>query len=285
MNTSITIVTAFFDIGRGNWTSDKGFSPHLERTSDTYIEYFKNLSELDNEMVIFTSSDLKPKIEKIRNGKRTVVISLDINNKFQYIKNKISQIQKDDEFRNKLETRQLINPEYWSSNYVFVCNLKSYFVNKAIALNLVNNNMVAWVDFGYCRNAEVINGLSQWNYPFDVNKVNLFTVKKGLTVKTLHQVFDHMINNRSYIIGGAIVATKNKWKEFYELVCQCQIKTLRNNIVDDDQGIFIMCYHYKPQLIKLNHLGKNRWFNLFKLYGKNDFSSFSRRLKVTLIGK
>ncbi|MYL95675.1 hypothetical protein GTI95_25405, partial [Citrobacter werkmanii] len=51
------------------------------------------------------------------------------------------------------------------------------------------------------------------------------------------------------------------------------------------QGIFIMCYHYKPQLIKLNHHGKNRWFNLFKLYGRNDFVSFSRRLKVTLIGK
>lgn len=56
-------------------------------------------------MVIFTSSVLKPKIEKIRNGKRTVVISLDINNKFQHIKKRISQIQKDDEFRNKLETR------------------------------------------------------------------------------------------------------------------------------------------------------------------------------------
>lgn len=105
MNSSITIVTAFFDIGRGNWTSDKGFSPHLERTSDTYIEYFKNLSELDNDMVIFTSSVLKPKIEKIRNGKRTIVISLDINNKLQHIKKRISQIQKDDEFRNKLETR------------------------------------------------------------------------------------------------------------------------------------------------------------------------------------
>ncbi|WP_277985395.1 WlaTC/HtrL family glycosyltransferase [Citrobacter werkmanii] len=74
------------DIGLGIWTSDLGFSPHLERTSDTYINYFKNLSELDNDMVIFTSCDLKPKIEKIRNGKRTVVIPLDINKKFQHIK-------------------------------------------------------------------------------------------------------------------------------------------------------------------------------------------------------
>ncbi len=66
MNSSITIVTAFFDIGRGSWTSDKGFSPHLERTSDSYIEYFKNLSELDNDMIIFTSNDLKPKLKNKR---------------------------------------------------------------------------------------------------------------------------------------------------------------------------------------------------------------------------
>ncbi|MBJ8798130.1 MULTISPECIES: protein YibB [Citrobacter] len=285
MNSSITIVTAFFDIGRGSWTSDKGFSPHLERTSDTYIQYFKNLSELDNDMIIFTSKELKSKIEKIRDGKRTTVIAVDINKKFRHLKNRISQIQKNDEFRSKLETHQLINPEYWSADYVLVCNLKTYFVNRAIKLKLVKDNMIAWVDFGYCRNTEVTNGLSRWSYPFDRKKINLFTIKKGLKAKTIHQVFDHMINNRSYIIGGAIVATQEKWKEFYELVCACQMKTLKNNIVDDDQGIFIMCYHYQPKLIKLNYLGKNRWFNLFKLFGRRDFITYSRKLKVSLIGK
>ena len=149
----------------------------------------------------------------------------------------------------------------------------------------MNDDMVAWVDFGYCRSADVTRGLSRWDYPFDRNKVNFFTVKKGLIVKTIHQVFDHMINNRSYIIGGAIVATQKKWKEFYKLVCQCQIKTLRNNIVDDDQGVFIMCYYYNPKLIKLNYLGKNRWFNLFKLFGRKDVITLLRRLKVSLIGK
>ena len=42
----------------------------------------------DNDMVIFTSSELKPKIEAIRNGKNTVVVALDINKKFQHIKKK-----------------------------------------------------------------------------------------------------------------------------------------------------------------------------------------------------
>lgn len=94
MNSSITIVTAFFDIGRGDWTSNKGFSPHLERTADTYIQYFENLSKLDNDMVIFTSSELKPKIEAIRNGKNTVVVALDINKKFQSIKKELHEFKK-----------------------------------------------------------------------------------------------------------------------------------------------------------------------------------------------
>jgi hypothetical protein len=29
----ITIVTAFFDIGRGNWTPDKGLPHYLQRTT------------------------------------------------------------------------------------------------------------------------------------------------------------------------------------------------------------------------------------------------------------
>jgi len=285
MNSSITIVTAFFDIGRGSWTSNKGFSPHLERTSDTYIQYFKNLAKLDNKMIIFTSSDLKTKVEEIRAGKETTVIVIDINKKFKHIRKRIDEIQKKPEFRSRLETDQLINPEYWSPDYVLVCNLKSYFIKKAIDLKLVNSDMVAWVDFGYCRTPEVTNGLSQWDYPFDKNKVNLFTIKRGLNVKSINQVFENMINNRSFIIGGAIVATQEKWQEFYKLVCHCQIKTLKNDIVDDDQGIFIMCYHYNPKLIKLNYLGKNRWFYLFRIFGKKDFITFFRRLKVSLVGK
>lgn len=285
MSSTITIVTAFFDIGRGDWTSNKGFSPHLERNADTYIEYFKNMAKLDNEMIIFTSSDLKPKIESIRKGKPTKVVAFDIKNKFKKIKNKINEIQSNDEFRNKLETRQLINPEYWSSDYVLVCNLKSYFVKKAIDLQLSNNDMFAWVDFGYCRNPEVTRGLNKWCYPFNKNKVNLFTIKKGLNPKDINQVFEHMINNRSFIIGGAIVATKEKWNEFYKLVCHCQNYTLKNNIVDDDQGIFIMCNYYKPELIKLNYLGKNRWFNLFRMFGEKDLATHLLKLKVLFFGK
>lgn len=49
-----------------------------------------------------------------------------------------------------------------------------------------------------------------------------------------------MIGNHVYIIGGAIVGSQHKWKEFYKLVLESQKITLNNNIVDDDQA-FLSC--------------------------------------------
>lgn len=80
MKSSTTIITAYFDIGRGDWTANKGFREKLARSVDVYFSYFERLAALENEMIIFTSPDLKPRVEAIRNGKPTTVIVIDIKN-------------------------------------------------------------------------------------------------------------------------------------------------------------------------------------------------------------
>jgi hypothetical protein len=97
MKSSTTIITAYFDIGRGDWTANKGFREKLARSVDVYFSYFERLAALENEMIIFTSPDLKPRVEAIRNGKPTTVIVIDIKKKFRYIRSRIEKIQKDDE--------------------------------------------------------------------------------------------------------------------------------------------------------------------------------------------
>ena len=49
---TISIVTAFFDIGRGE--IGEGYPDYLRRTNDTYFEHFSRLAVLENEMVVFT---------------------------------------------------------------------------------------------------------------------------------------------------------------------------------------------------------------------------------------
>lgn len=54
--------------------SRKGFPDYLFRTPDSYINYFKYLALLNNEMIIFTSEKFKEKILEIRENKPTHVV-------------------------------------------------------------------------------------------------------------------------------------------------------------------------------------------------------------------
>ena len=68
----ITIVTAFFDIGRSDWTPDRGLPHYLHRTTDTYFERFEYLAQLENPMVIFTSAEFVNTIKGIQIGRAHV---------------------------------------------------------------------------------------------------------------------------------------------------------------------------------------------------------------------
>ncbi|EIL5843179.1 hypothetical protein LL294_004719, partial [Salmonella enterica] len=264
-------------IGRSHWTSQNGFAPRIERTTDEYMDWFSNLAQLENDMVIFTSPDLKSRIEEIRRGKPTTIVTLNFNKKFRHIRSRIASIQSDVAFKLRTPVEQQGNPEYLSADYVLLCNLKTYFVNQAIRQGLIKDEMAAWIDFGYCRDSDTTNGIKKWSWPFNKETMNFFTIRRGLKLETLESVFNCMSGNHVYIIGGVLVGTLEKWQEFYRLVWCCQKKVLRENIVDDDQGIFLMCYYYRPDMIKLNYLGKNKWFDLFKCKGKRTIRTFSHR--------
>jgi protein YibB len=262
---SVTIVTAFFDIGRGDWTQEQGHPGYLHRPTDKYFEYFKNLAKLENPFIVYTSDEFVDKILKIREGKETIVIAIDIKKKFNYFLEKIEKIQKNDEFRRKVVKEQLCNPEYWSPSYVLVNNLKSYFVNNSIKNKLVSTNLVAWIDFGYCRDTKTLNNLSQWCYDFDVSKIHLFTIQKNYDF-TEENVLNSILGNVPFIIGGGIVGSVQLWPKFYELILTCQLELLDQNVIDDDQGVYLLSKLKEPDLIQLNYLGKNNWFAIFKKY-------------------
>ncbi|EPB0514623.1 protein YibB [Salmonella enterica subsp. enterica] len=283
--TTITIVTAYFDIGRSQWTSQNGFAPRIERTTNEYMTWFSNLAQLENDMVIFTSPDLKSRIEEIRRGKPTTIVTLNFNKKLRHIRNRIASIQSDVAFKLRTPVEQQGDPEYLSADYVLLCNLKTYFVNQAIRQGLIQDAMAAWIDFGYCRDSDTTNGIKKWDWPFNKEKMHFFTIRRGLKLETLESVYNCMSGNHVYIIGGVLIGALEKWQEFYRLVWHCQKKVLRENIVDDDQGIFLMCYYFRPDMIKLHYLGKNKWFDLFRCKGKRTIRTFSHRMRILCLHK
>ena len=66
----ISIVTAFYDIGRGDWSTNTekngGPLPHyLQRSVDKYLDHFKRMCEIDTEIIVYTSPDIAPRLAAI----------------------------------------------------------------------------------------------------------------------------------------------------------------------------------------------------------------------------
>lgn len=210
---NITIVTAFFDIGRGNIKRDN-IPNYMIRSNDTYFQYFSYLAQLDNEMVVFTSVEFEDAIKKIRQGKPTTVIVFDFEKKFKYIKKQIESIQNNSVFISKVRNDLIGNIEYWSPEYVLINNLKTYFVNKAIQEKIIKTELISWVDFGYVRSKDVLNKVKFWQYDFNEEYIHLFSIYKKNKTQNYQDVLDFIFNNQVYIIGGDRCKSKSMEKIF-----------------------------------------------------------------------
>ena len=261
----IAIVTAFFDIGRGDWTANRGLPSYLQRTTDTYFERFAHMARLENEMVVYTSEDLADRVRGIREDKRhrTTVITVDFLNDFQERRDAIRKIQSDPSYIAKINPRQVRNPEYWSADYVLVNLLNSSFVNRAVGSGLIESEMVAWLDFGYCREAATLNGVSLWQYPFDECKIHCFQLKQ---VDPRLRIENVVANNDVHIIGSSVIASKRMWPELGRLVDESFRELVELQLVDDDQTLLLMAALKEPDKFVFHRIAPDDWFVVFRRF-------------------
>ena len=264
---NISIVTAFFDIGRGEWTPDKNLPHYLQRTNDTYFERFGYLASLDNEMIIYTSEEFVDKVLSYRKGKedKTKIVTIDFKNSYKELREAIIKVQNDENYQKMISPYQKLNPEYWSPDYVLVNTLKSIFVNNAIRDNIITNELVAWIDFGYCRNVEMLGGKTEWNYNFDSEKIHFFELKKFDPARSIQEIISL---NEPHMLGAKIVAGKTMWPKLEYLIIHSFDELIKHNLVDDDQTLMLMSYLYSPGLFEIHEIVQD-WIengSIFKYY-------------------
>jgi protein YibB len=262
----ISIVTAFFDIGRGSWTPDKGFPHYIERTTDTYFERFGHMAKLDNDMVVFTTEDLKQKVLDLRGDKKTTVISVDFHNSFGELRQRIQEIQSSQEFQSRINPSQIKSPEYWNADYVLVNALKSSFVKHAIQQNILENEMIAWIDFGYCRTPEDAGKFNKWSYNFDKDKIHFFSLKKFEVGDLIENA---IFNNTVYITGPHFIAHKDNWPKMEAMIHHHLDTLLNNGLVDDDQTLMLMSCLGNPELFEIHPISDSDWFCVFRNYNES----------------
>jgi protein YibB len=261
---NISIVTAFFDIGRGDWTPEKGLPHYLQRSTDTYVERFGHLATLNNELIIFTSEELVDKIKEkcVNRSSPTHILAIDFKNSFGDQRELITKIQKDPNFIKMINPYQVKNPEYWCADYVLVNYLKSYFVEYAISQGVATQDLVAWMDFGYCRDVSTLNGKEEWSFNFEENKIHFFDYKdyNGQPIQNI------IANNDVHILGAKVVAGKNMWPKLRELISGAFKNLTDANLIDDDQTMMLLASLYQPEIFVKHRIIESAPFVMFKEY-------------------
>lgn len=253
----ITLVTAFYDIGRADWSTNVekngGPLPHyLQRSVDKYLEHFSRMCEIETEIVVYTSADMVKKISSVSPKVKVVEYNYFIEKKD--LREKIQEIQSSESFVKRINPYQVKNPEYWSKDYVGVTSLKAFYINDAFEKGLITNDWAAWIDFGYCRDNDHIPSSKKWEYDFTPGKMHFFNYRDPEIVKSQEQIQLAVLNNIVYIIGGVFVGEREQW---------CMLKThmeksldilMSNNLVDDDQGLLLMSYFRNPEKYELHRM-------------------------------
>lgn len=254
----ITIVTAFFDIGRKNFSS-------YSRTNKDYLDYFKSWARIKNNVIIYTERKMAQKVIDIRNSygladKTRVVIINNINKLDVEVYEKFRCIENNFYFKNY----RFINPACSNkAEYNYIMYLKMYFINEAVQ-KLSLYGAIAWMDFGFGHGNEVFKNSKDFSYTWDYN----FDEKVYLFYKDLLPdvpIFE-IIRQQKYegIMGCLMIFPHKLVGTVWNLYRQATLNCTELGFMDDDQVIWLLAARMRPDLFCLI---KSEWFMPLKIFG------------------
>jgi len=248
----ISVVTAFFDIGRSNWkgkvVGGQKVPDWQPRSSETYLEWFGNLARLRNQMVIFTEERFAGRVLELRRAHgleslTTVMVCEDLLGPTGTLAAAYSLIER----AMSPELHELVHnpafPEFWNADYNLVTALKPCFVGAALDLDLIAHGQVAWVDFGYCRDDQRFDPALPWRFDC-AGRMNLFY----LAAPDERPVFDIIRCGSTYFQSGVIVGPAGSWSPFRRAIDEAWASLLAVGFVHNDQTPLIIAYRQVPEL-------------------------------------
>ena len=258
----ITIVTAFFDIGRGEW---RGGGAKFRRSVDDYFAMFARLAKLKNQIIVFTEPDLAARVLELRRSNdledRTIVVAIPDLFESGLVAPVKAAIERrmSDLFRHWVIKPE--SPEYCEPRYVLVNALKSAFVCAALDLGLVEAPQAAWIDFGYCRDDQRFDPAQPWR--FDAGgKINLFHIS-ALDETPIYRVVRY---GTVYFQGCHIVGPAPAWRALAAEMSFGLAALLACDLVDDDQTLLLMAWRKNPDSYRIHAVDASDWFIVFRRF-------------------
>ena len=256
----VTLVTAFFDIGRSDWNS------YFKRDTQTYIDSFMNFMDTEYHMVIFMDSRY---IDRIPKSENKIVIPIDISFLNTYCSWKYLKVDREtmdsEKYKSFVTDRiKLGHGENVSSEYNLINHSKIDFIKYAKDHSLIFD-CACWVDFGYhhaiCQN-------DPKNFPINFN-LKLHQTRATFCIMSEpkeYNPFDilkfapDIFTGSFYGIPGNLI---NLIHGFYHESLQ---ELYNLGITDDDQHVWLNCFNKHPELFHLTLF--NGWPNGLKYFEK-----------------
>jgi hypothetical protein len=250
---NVTLVSMFYDIGREEW----GLYP---RKVQEYLTAFETFLQYDYKMIIFVDDRYIDSLYDKCVGSKISLIP--INNKWLSDNlwawsrlDKEKQIMDDTLYQSMVSHRIARSyPENVNPYYTILTHSKIDVINYVIDKQLTNDDILAWVDFGYFYNKTteefLPTGLLDLS-KVDTDRVNICLInpidEQDKTILYTLQVAPEKIGAYFFL------ANKQNFKIFQELCHKWLIKFQEEfNIADDEQAIWLQCYFENPDLFKLH---------------------------------
>lgn len=262
----ITIVTAFFDIGRGDWgQKPTHVSPVFNRTTETYLRYFEHLSKIRNQIIVYVDKNLANTVIEMRREagleNRTIVFvaeDLFSHPNLARVRSAIASKMTND-FRKYVWRPDV--PECNSPEYILVNLLKSYFVCNAISRRIVLAHQIAWIDFGYCRNNSRFDPTLEWQFDAK-DHINLFFIRP----LDSQPVYEVVKSGDVYFQGCHILGPARRWPDFRRELEDSFIALLECDLIDDDQTLLLMAWRRDPSSYIIHAVDPIDWHIVFNRF-------------------
>ena len=268
----ITLVTGLWDIGRSNLK--EGWS----RSFPHYLEKFKQLLEVDSNMIIFGDEELEEFVFHIRNRNNTQFIKRDLGWFEQSgFFHKIQDIRKNSEWLNQsgwLGNSTQATLEYYNP----LVMSKVFLLHDAKILDGFDSDYMFWIDAGltntvhpgYFTKDNVLEKLPKLvknfhfiSFPYD-GKVEIH----GFEYKSMCEISGDEVD--MVCRGGFFGGKKESIGEINNIYYSLMDETINRGLMGTEESLFtIMTYRY-PELITYSEIDSNGLVGKFFEDLKND---------------
>lgn len=255
----ITIVTAFFDIGRKDFKA-------IPRTNEEYLKYFKVWGKMKNKLVVYTNKTMGEEIRKYRKEwnllDKTTIIEIENEEEIEPdLLSKMKIIAEDEYF---LNYRYITDATSNSYKYDYIMLLKYWCLQDAVKKGYADG-MVAWVDFGFNHFDTLYTVPEEFNFLWKTNlsddKIHLFVLGEEVIKKPIFHLVRTFEDN---IMGCMIILPSKLCEIFWESVKHAMNTLIEVGFIDDDQLLLVMAYRANTELFAIH---KSTWFMPLKENG------------------